>query len=335
MGWYTREMGYVLILWIGLGWRSLMQSRENVQQRFQAALDALVAKLEQDYYILAAVVYGSVARGEAWEKSDIDLTIIQRDKLERESRYYWLVEDGVNISASIISRSRFKRMMDGALQGSFAHSIRSHAKLLFSKDESIAAWFAETDRIGARDQEFQLLRVAASVPPLLDKAEKWFYVKDDLHYSFVWLMYVVNELARVEVVLNGQVPGREVIHQALKYNPSFFNAVYGDLIDGPKDRQAIQQALDMINAYLEERAERLFKPVLDYLAEAEGMRTASELDAHLRKKVQSGDLFWVYEWLARKGIVEKMGASVRLTTKSQVAFEEPAYYYDGEGSDWE
>ncbi len=314
----------------------MLQRQANVQERYQAALEALVAKLKEDHYVLAAVVYGSLARGEAWEKSDIDLTIIQQDGLERESRYYWLVEDGINISASVVSRNRFKRMLEGALQGSFGHSIHSQSKLLFSKDESIAAWFTETDRIEARDQEFQLLRVAAWVPPVLDKAEKWFYVKNDLNYSFLWLMYVVNQLARVEVVLNGEAPGREVIHQALKYNPTFFKVIYTDLINGPKDRPAIQQALTLIDAYLEERAGRLFKPVLDYLAEARGIRTASELDAHFKKKVQTSELFWAYEWLARKGIIEKVAAPMRLTKKSQVTLEEPAYFYDIDDiSDWE
>lgn len=313
----------------------MIQIQTGVQERYQAALDTLTAKLKQDYYVLAAIVYGSVARGEAWEKSDIDLNIIQQDGLERETRYLWLTEDGINISASLISRNRFKRMIEGELQGSFTHSIRSQSKLLFSKDESIAAWFEETDRIGARDQEFQLLATVAWTPPLLDKAEKWFYIKNDLNYSFLWLMYVVNNLARVEVVLNGEAPGREVIHQALKYNPTFFEIVYTKLINGPKDRAAIQQALDMVNAYLEERAERLFKPVLDYLAEAGGVRTVSELNAYFKKKVQAEELFWVYEWLARTGIIEKVAAPIRLTKKSQVSLEEPAYFYDGDGSDWE
>ena len=57
--------------------------------------------------------------------------------------------------------------------------------------------------------------MCASVPPLLDKAEKWLHVKDDPHYSFVWIMYVVNQLASIEAVMNGEAPGREVIHQAL------------------------------------------------------------------------------------------------------------------------
>ena len=41
-----------------------MQSQAMVQERYQAALDALVAKLKQDRYILAAILFGSVARGE-------------------------------------------------------------------------------------------------------------------------------------------------------------------------------------------------------------------------------------------------------------------------------
>ena len=61
----------------------MLQSKREVQERYQAALDSLVTKLKQDYYVLAAVLYGSLARGEAWEKSDIDLTIIQRDGLKR------------------------------------------------------------------------------------------------------------------------------------------------------------------------------------------------------------------------------------------------------------
>jgi len=312
-----------------------MEARAAVRQRYQEALDALAADLEQDYYVLAAFVYGSVARGEAWERSDIDVMIVVRDGLERLAEHRWLDVDGINVSAEIMPRGRFKRGLDGGLQGSVMHAIRSHAKMLFCKDASIAAWFGEGSQIGARDQGFQVMRLASGVVPLLDKAEKWLYIKDDVHYSFVWAMYTVNALARVEVVLNGEAPGREVIHQALKFNPTFFQAVYGDLIDGPKTRERVQQALDQINAYLEERSETLFGPVLEVLNQANGMRTAEELDAYFSKKVQSRDLFWCYEWLARREIIDRVSSPVRLTRKSQVTLEEPAYTYEGDPSDWE
>jgi hypothetical protein len=261
---------------------------------------------------------------------------VLRDGLEREARPRWLTEDGIAIWTEVMTRNRFKRMMQGALQGSLQHSVHSLSKLLFSKDESIAAWFNETSRIGGRDQELQLLNQMSQLPWSLDKAEKWFYARQDLHYCFMWLMYVVNNLARIEVVLNGEAPEREVIHQALGYNPAFFNVVYTDLIDGPKDEPSLQNALDQIDAYLSERAERLCKPLLDYLAEAEGVRAISEIETHLRKKGIQGSLLGVCEWLVRKGVIEKVAASLQLTHKSQVTLEEPAYYYDSSDVlDWE
>lgn len=313
-----------------------MDPLAEVRERYRAAVDALATRLEQDQYVLAAVLYGSVARGEAWARSDIDLIIVLRDDQTREERGLWLVENEANVAAFTMPRSRFKRLMEGALQGSFGHSIRSQYKLLFSKDAAIASWLVESDRVGARDQAFQLLRLAATVVPILDKAEKWFYVKDDLHYSLVWILYAVNELARIEVVMAGKVPGREAIQQALGYNPEFFRAVYSDLLDGPCDRQAIQEALDRLNAYVLERVDRLFQPVLDYLAEADGVRTASEMDAYFKKKVQTDSLFWAYEWLARQGVIHKAAAPLRLTKKSQVTLDEPAYFYEQEDpTDWE
>ena len=50
-----------------------MRIQAQVQERYQAALGQLVSRLEEDYYVLAAVLYGSLARGEPWERSDIDL----------------------------------------------------------------------------------------------------------------------------------------------------------------------------------------------------------------------------------------------------------------------
>lgn len=313
-----------------------MQVQAAVQERYQAALAQFVSRLEEDYYVLAAVLYGSLARGDAWERSDIDLFIVLRDGQERETHHLWVVEDDINIFAEVLSRNQFKRALEGTLQGSMLHSIRSQFKLLFCKDESIANWLEESERVGAHDQELQLLRTAAEVPWTLDKATKWFYVKHDLNYSLVWILHTVNTLARLEVLLNGAAPGREALDQALKYNPQFFQAVYIDLINGPKTEEIIRAALEQIDGYLEARAERLFRPVLAYLAQANGLCTASELSAYFKKKVQMDGLGGVYEWLARKGIIQKLSSPIHLTRKSQVTLDEPAYYYDSVNlSDWE
>lgn len=313
-----------------------MRIQAQVQERYQAALGQLVSRLEEDYYVLAAVLYGSLARGEPWERSDIDMYIILRDGQERETRHAWIVEDDINISADVLSRSQFRHALEGTLQGSMLHSIRSQFKLLFSKDESITAWLQDSEKVGAHDREMALLRTAAEVFWPLDKSEKWFFVKQDLNYALVWILQTVNILARLEVLLNGAVPGREALDQALKYNPAFFQATYIDLINGPKTEETIGAALEQINAYLEAHTHDFFKPVLDYLAQADGLCTAAELTAYFKKKVQMDWLGGVFEWLARKGVVQKLSSPVHLTRKSQVTLDEPAYYYDAVNlADWE
>ena len=47
-------------------------------------------------------------------------------------------------------------------------------------------------------------------------------------------------------------------------------------------------------------------------------------------QAQTEALSPAYEWLADKGIVEKVSSPLRLTEKSRVTVDEAAYYYDGE-----
>jgi predicted nucleotidyltransferase len=314
-----------------------MTDQESVLQRYQRALDVVVAQLQEDYYVLAAVLYGSLARGDAWEKSDIDLTVVLRDGQERASRELWITVDEISIFAILVTRQNFKRYLDGELQGGIGHSIRSQSRLLFSKDPSIEAWLAESSRVGAHDQAYQLLQAVSGVPYLLKKAEKWLAVKHDPDYCFLWLLFAANSLARVEVLLNNEAPSRETLQQALAYNPAFFRSIYTDLIHAPKTEARLRQALAAIDAYLLERQEALFKPVFDFLSQAEGPVTLSELHAHFRKKVPHGFLGEVYEWLADHGFLQRLDSPIRLTRKSTITLSEPAYYYEREEevAEWE
>ena len=313
-----------------------METKEQTLHRYWAALDKLTAQLEADFYVLAAVLYGSLARGEPWEKSDIDMMIVLRDDLQnRAPEHVWMSADGINVSADLLTRNTFKRALEGTLQGSVLHSIRSQFRLLFTKDDSIAAWLEESSRIGERDRPFQLLSTVADVLYPLEKATKWLVAKRDLPYSFLWIMHTVNSLARVEVVLSGEAPGREALDQALKLNPDFFKAVYLDLIEGPKTEPVIASALKQLDDYLVERANVLFAPVLDYLAEEDAPRTITDLNTHFARKAQTRDLGFVYDWLADHGFIERLASPLHLTRKSQVTVEEPAYYYDRGPGDWQ
>ncbi|MCY3741032.1 MAG: hypothetical protein OXH00_08425 [Candidatus Poribacteria bacterium] len=311
-----------------------MQSQDVIEQQYHEAVEALVEKVQKDPYVLAAIVAGSFSYAQVWEKSDLDVEIIGKDAIRPTQSFFSLIENGVNIHASITPRNAFKQNIESAQQGSFMHSYFSHSTLLFSHDASIQEWYdknANRDNIGERDKQFQLLNVIASTLPSLVYTEKQFYVNKDCLISFLSLLEVVQGLARIEVLLNDEIPAREVIQPALRYNPDFFNRVYTDLINCEKSEAVIQDALKAVNTYLDER-QFIFQPVLDYLAEQKAPRSITELYADLGRGLHDdgeGSLNLVCQWLAWKGIIRQVSMSLKLTAKSQIAVEEPAYYYDG------
>lgn len=307
-----------------------MKSQDAVEQQYYEAVDSLVEKVQEDPYILAAIVAGSFSHAQVWERSDLDVEIIGKDGIRPTQSFFSLVENGVNIHAGLSPRSSFKRSIESAQQGSFMHSYFSHSTLLFSRDDSINEWYdknASRDSIGERDKQLQVLNVIAETLPSLIYAEKQFYVNEDMITSFLSLLGVVQGLARIEVLLNNQIPAREVIQPALEYNPDFFNHVYTDLINREKNEAVIQEALDAINAYIDER-QFIFQPILDYLAEQKGPRTNSEMNAHFHSKFRDASVDIICQWLTWKGIIKQVSAPMKLTVKSQIAVEEPAYYCD-------
>lgn len=295
---------------------------------FNQALDSFIAKVKQDRYIIAAILFGSLSHDTVWRKSDIDIMLVGRD--ERQAKQYSLVENGVNIHAELLPRSKFKQLLEGALQGSFVHSSFALSTLLFTTDDTLRAYYDNARQIGSRDKQLRLMITGGAALATLAKAEKWLLTRNDVAYSFVWIMYTINHLAEIEVLLHDELTGREVLPQALQLNPSFFGAVYTELIQKEKDEAAIQQALDMINHYIDTRIDTLFGPILEYLSQEGGVRTTSELDGYFTQQVQ-GDcaIGSICEWLADKGIIRKVPSPIRLTHKSQVTVDEAAYYYDG------
>lgn len=306
----------------------------NTIALFNEALDSFLAKIKQDRYVVAAILFGSLSHDKVWRKSDIDLVLVGREE-RIPLKDFSLIENGINIHATLVARSKFKQLVEGQLQSSFTSSWFAGSTLLFSRDETIREYYQDAQRIGGSDIRMQLLRHGQNLLHTFAKAEKWFYVRQDLTYSFLWIMYSINHLAHIEVIRKGEVTSREVIQQALIHNPDLFNALYFDLIHQNKDEKAIGTALSQIDLYLEKNLALLFQPILHYLEEQGGIRTTSDLDSYFKKQAQVSSLAYVYEWLADKGILQKVPSPIRLTEKSRVELEEAAYYYDGPARDRE
>lgn len=298
-----------------------------VRQRYEEALESFVARVKQDRYIVAAILFGSLAYDDVWEKSDIDMLLIVRDD-KADDRFYTLVENGISIHTNLVTRSKFKATFERALQGTWAQSVLARSTLLFSTDETLQAYYENVRHVGSRDREMQMLTALNPVLSLLTKAEKWLVVKNDPIYSFLYMMNLITFLANVEVLWHANVPGREVIQQAITYNPEFFIPLYTDLAQQPKDAEVMRQAIQKIYGYIEEKQEVLFRPILNYLSEAGSVRSSTEIGEYFQKRLGSG-ITLICEWLAERGVIQKVATPLRLTEKSRVTMDEAAYYYDG------
>ena len=302
---------------------------DSVRQKFTAALDALIADIQADRSILAAVLCGSLSHDTVWEKSDIDLVLVTIDDRKVPSGDLCLFADGVNVHAILIPRTEFRKMVEGSVRNSFAHSFLTKGRLLYTHDPTIASLCASLADLGQRDRQVQLLRAATQALPAIDKAHKWMVTRGDLDYTALWILYAATPLAQVEVISAGELVGREVIPQALRLNPAFFQTIYTDLLNSRKTRKNVVAALEAVDAYVRERALTLFRPILDHLEEVGEARSCREIEDYFKKNFDVGGVTTACEYLADQRLIGKASTAVRLTRKSNVDVQELAFFGHG------
>lgn len=306
---------------------------ESIQQKFTAALDALVEQVKEDAAVLAAILCGSLSHDTVWAKSDIDLVLVTIDDKKVASDGLSLYADGVNVHAFLIPRAEFRRTVEGSIHNSFMHSLLAKGRLLYTHDQTIADLCARLRDIGERDIQVQLLRAATHALAVIYKAHKFFITRGDLDYTALWILYTATPLAQIEVISARLLADREVIPQALKLNPAFFKTIYTDLLNAKKTRKSVQTALDAIDRYVAERTMMLFGLVIEHLREVGEARSCSEIEDHFKRNFNVEGVTTACEYLADQGLIGKAATSVRLTKKSTVEVQELAFFYAGELQD--
>src|SRR6516225_9794928 len=133
--------------------------------RFEAALRQLIERIAEDRYVLAVVLVGSLSGETIWHRESLGLWIIEADGVSRrlpsdgedERIFRILVENGINIHAEVIPRSRFKKMVEGASRTAFSCNFFAERRIVYSKDQSITNWFKKANKLATKDQERELL----------------------------------------------------------------------------------------------------------------------------------------------------------------------------------
>src|SRR5580698_4345161 len=110
----------------------------SVQKKFTEALADLVAQVKEDRSILAAILCGSLSHDTVWAKSDIDLALVTIDDRKFETVTVSLLAGGVNVHAFLITRTEFRKTVEGSVRNSFMHSLLAKGRLLYTHDPTIA-----------------------------------------------------------------------------------------------------------------------------------------------------------------------------------------------------
>lgn len=213
-------------------------TNSDLQKRYMRAVETLCDRLKKDVNVLAVIIMGSLSYDQVWEKSDIDMTIIVNDNCKLKTELC-LLEDDIYINGHVMTRSEFRKLIGKSLQASMTHSYYSLGTLIYCKDDSLKELFenvCDTNTIGERDKSYALMERTEWVLYRLYKAEKWLKVKkSDTRYAYLWIIETLKHVAAIEVLLNNNIPSREVILQALKYNnPIIEKKLYIGLMDERK-----------------------------------------------------------------------------------------------------
>jgi hypothetical protein len=305
--------------------------------RFEAALNQLIERVAEDRYVLAIVLVGSLSKETIWQRESLGLWIIEADGVSRrltsdgnnERLFRILVENGINIHAEVIPRSRFKMMVEGASRTAFSCNFFAQRQIVYSKDSSIESWFKKANSMATKDQERELLTFSTWTIHALRHARKRLDIKGDLELAAQETLGAAHSVAHTEIIRQGQVWEQDVIYRAMEGDPTLFQTIYLDVLSKRKNRRVLSTALDAIDGYLDKHYKAHLKPLLGYLKKQNRLIPLSEIGDHFAfSQLHPWHLESACEWLERKGLLQKLSAPFKLTKRSVERVEEPAYLLD-------
>src|SRR5262245_4266419 len=207
-------------------------------ERFKVALKQFVVRIAEDRYVLALVLVGSLSAKTIWARESLALWIIEADGVSRrlpsdgndERIFRILVENGINIHAELIPRSRFKMMVEGASRTAFSCNFFAERKIVYSKDPSIDNWFEKANRVATKDQEKELLTFSTWTIHAHRYAKRRLEIKGDLELAQQQVLEAAHSVAHIEIIRRGKVCEQDVIYRAIEGNPELFQVIYLDVL---------------------------------------------------------------------------------------------------------
>lgn len=307
-------------------------ANSDLQRRYMTAVETLCNRLKADTNVLAVIIMGSLSYDKVWEKSDIDMTIIVNDSCKLNNNIC-LLEDNIYVNGNVYTRTEFKMFTSKVNQTSIANSYYSLGTLAYCKDDALKEIFEQLCFVGDKDKSNALLHKMSYLLNVTYKAEKWLKVKSNPRYAFVWMLEVLKELSSIEVIMNNNIPNREVILQALKYKNPLIEKIYVNLMDERKNTVNISYVIDLVYDYIREHQNQICKPVLDYFESSFEPKPLSVMVNDFNSHVDAHDLSEICEWLCDETILVKDISEIYITKKSNTVVYEPSYILNNQETD--
>ena len=293
------------------------------KEKHMLAMNNFVDKVKDDPHVIALLLWGSLSYYEVWEKSNIEFTLLVRDKSASVMTHYIGDADGYELNLHLMEVSKFKEELQKSRAGEFWHSAWSKGTFVYTKDESLLTFFDEVRKAGKDDLVRTFTRLIDPLMGATVKAEKWITVYGNALYAQRFLHRAYTYAADMVLMRHGEEPTRESVLRAMELEPEFMHEVFVIPTTTAMAVADVKRVLGVIEAYLAEHMDWWSNPILRFLSDGEE-KTAS----HIAKQVGAG--YRALDFLARRGIIVRITKPSRIFKKSRLTIDEVAYIYHKE-----
>ena len=294
---------------------------KEMQEKYMQAVHEVIDVIKKDVNVIAIVIQGSLTNDVVWEKSDIDTTVIVRDQ-KIEVSEFCIDQDDIAFNIHVMERSKFVRMLERTSGASIGHSFYAKAEMMYTTDSSLKQMLEDSRAVGEKDAERSALFIAGDIVALMEKCQKWLYIKEDCTYCKYYILKAAEAIAAFEICIAKESPSREAIQRAHTLNPELMEKFYYRPINEELDKAELEKLINGIDEYLMKHIDVISREILDFLSDGE-LKTVHMITRHFRA---SGHFFvHILDYFCSKGLLEKASQTVRLTPKSRPNLEEIAY----------
>lgn len=272
---------------------------EVLRNKCQRVIEKWKSELSVERQCIAAYLLGSFSHDQIWEWSDIQIALVLDDGYRGRSSYSF-IDDGMPVIINLFTLTEFKEFIGTVRVDDFMWKAFSKGLMLFCKDRALDELFGDAFYIGEVDRQKELLLGFSGAVYYLNKAEKNFYVKNDLGNAIYFVFQLAENIAWMEILIGGRIPERELIPQGRRLNPELFSRIYDPLLARRADHEVVGGILENCVAYLENHTRMAYEPVIAYLERYGNLE-------NFRYDTRPHGFGINYEWLVRVGIAERYG----------------------------